>query len=360
MFSNKAKFGNRSTLPVIMQIRFNCLLVLLVLLSVTLNAATIKGKVVINESWEPVVYLSLINSFDDLNTASYDLLIHRAEIDSLGNFDMAGMIIPEGNRLYRLHICKKGDPVSTIIIGGKDENFVHFVMDGNSDIQVVADGMRNGIQHSTINGNEANHSMEYLMALQKELQTPPSLPSKQNREIIKDQVYKKYHDIADTSSYAIIKLMAAYLILESTEVPDLVLMEKMENELKESDTSSPYYLAFADRIDYLKFQSEKSEFTNPPWIKLVGAFALLIFIGLAFWMRVRKYLKAKVKPNKELLSTLSIQEKKVFELLKNGASNKEISAELNIEVSTVKSHVHKVYSRLGVKSRKEIVNKDWE
>jgi DNA-binding NarL/FixJ family response regulator len=46
-------------------------------------------------------------------------------------------------------------------------------------------------------------------------------------------------------------------------------------------------------------------------------------------------------------------------LLKKGRSNKEIAQELHIEVSTVKSHLNKIYSRLGVKSRKEIVNTEW-
>jgi len=63
--------------------------------------------------------------------------------------------------------------------------------------------------------------------------------------------------------------------------------------------------------------------------------------------------------DKSLLQSLSMQEKKVFEFLRKGASNKEISTELNIEVSTVKSHVYKIFSRLGVKSRKEIINGDW-
>jgi len=67
----------------------------------------------------------------------------------------------------------------------------------------------------------------------------------------------------------------------------------------------------------------------------------------------------KKKPAKTPVThTLSNQEKKVFNLLKKGKSNKEISSELHIEVSTVKSHLNKIYSRLGVKSRKEIIDKE--
>ena len=60
-----------------------------------------------------------------------------------------------------------------------------------------------------------------------------------------------------------------------------------------------------------------------------------------------------------LISQLSVQEKRVLDLLKEGKSNKEISQELHIEVSTVKSHLNKIYSQLGVKGRKEIINSNW-
>lgn len=332
-------------------------LLIMLFTAISLEAATIRGKISIDESWEPMIFLSLINSFDDLNTASYDFLVYEAVIDSSGFFEMSKMIIPEGDRVYRLHIVKKGDPVSTIIIGGQDENFIHFTMNENSQIEVLSNENRAGFQNCLIEGGGANKELHYLFGLQKELQTPPTLPSKQNRDILKHQIFKKYRDLADTSSFSIIKLMAIHLFLERTDAPDIELMEKTKSQV--SDTSSPYYRAFVDQLDYLKYQSQKSEFSNPAWIKWIGLIALIVFLALGYWMRVRKFVRTKSKPNKDLVSTLSIQEKKVFDLLKTGASNKEISTELNIEVSTVKSHVHKVYSRLGVKSRKEIVNREW-
>ena len=67
--------------------------------------------------------------------------------------------------------------------------------------------------------------------------------------------------------------------------------------------------------------------------------------------------KANEKPGQKI-QHLSNQEKRVFNLLQKGKTNKEISSELHIEVSTVKSHLNKIYSRLGVKSRKDIVGKD--
>jgi len=60
--------------------------------------------------------------------------------------------------------------------------------------------------------------------------------------------------------------------------------------------------------------------------------------------------------NNNLIKSLSVQERKIFTLLKDGKSNKEISEEFNIGLSTVKSHVNNIYSKLNIKSRKEGMN----
>ncbi|CAN0606043.1 unnamed protein product, partial [Ectocarpus sp. 12 AP-2014] len=67
-------------------------------------------------------------------------------------------------------------------------------------------------------------------------------------------------------------------------------------------------------------------------------------------------IKNRTSKSSKLLKSLSIQERKIYSLLKEGKSNKEISEEYNIGVSTVKSHVSSIYTKLSVKSRKEIIN----
>jgi DNA-binding CsgD family transcriptional regulator len=232
-------------------------------------------------------------------------------------------------------------------------------MNANSEIQLLPDDKNSGILLSKVTGNPANSSLEYLLNLQKDLQTPPALPSKQNREIIKKQIISDFKEIADTTSFAIIKLMALHLIVESSDKPDIDFLQRTFNTIKSADSSNPYLVSFKNQLDFLEFQSSKTKISSTAWAKWFGL-AILVFLSVTlFWLRIRKKEKSETNPKSELIDSLSIQEKKVFELLKTGASNKEISMELNIEVSTVKSHVHKIYSRLGLKSRKEIVNKEW-
>ncbi len=96
--------------------------------------------------------------------------------------------------------------------------------------------------------------------------------------------------------------------------------------------------------------------TSYAWLKWSGLLLLFFFIAFMIRQSTKRLSVKKQKDSQQMAHLLSNQEKRVLSLLKKGKTNKEISSELHIEVSTVKSHLHKIYSRLGVKSRKEIVN----
>jgi LPXTG-motif cell wall-anchored protein len=334
------------------------LVVHLGLCSTLIEAANISGRLELDDSWEPVVYLSLINSFDDLNTASYEFLIAKAEIDSLGYFEMNKIEIPADDRLYRLHICKKGDPVPTIIIGSADENFIHFIMKNSDSITILWNKDAPEFHSCLIEGNRANTGLAEVFRLHKDLLSPSAIPSVQNRELRRKKVLEDYRNLADTSSFAIIKLLSMYMISESFVSEDqLNFMEEVQGKLHDLDTSSPYYQDFKDKLGFLKFRQKTTSFSEMSWFLLIGI-ALIVIAGIILFLRSRKT-KKHTNNLVELLSQLSVQERRVLDLLKEGKSNKEIAQELHIEVSTVKSHLNKIYSRLGVKSRKEILHREW-
>ncbi len=324
------------------------------------HATSIKGQIEIGGSWENLIYLSGINSFNDLNTASYDFLIARTEIDSNGYFEFENLNLHDDERLYRLHICKTGDPVSTIIIGGNEENFIHFIMKDGDSIEVNVNPESAAFYNSTVFGNQANKYLSLLFRRQKELNSPPSLPSVQSRQLLREKVLNDYYNIADTSSYTIIQLLSIYLINTTfSSSGHLNLMEKIQAGTQPSDTSSPYYKAFLDELSYLKYQSKQQSRTKTIWVIIIVI--LLVIISIL----IPKLIRSKTTGNKldnkfsELINQLSLQEKRVLDLLKEGKTNKEISNELHIEVSTVKSHLNKIYSRLGISGRKDILNSDW-
>lgn len=93
--------------------------------------------------------------------------------------------------------------------------------------------------------------------------------------------------------------------------------------------------------------------------------ALLIIVLALIWTRIEKKktndLIALIKKEtfshntniKSPLKDLSSRQREVFDLIVEGKSNKEITAVLNIELSTLKTHINQIYKILGIKNRKE-------
>jgi len=84
--------------------------------------------------------------------------------------------------------------------------------------------------------------------------------------------------------------------------------------------------------------------------------ALAILCATLFWQnkQLKKYKTQLEKPiTKKTDIHLTSQEIKILQFIQQGKSNKEIAAELFIELSTVKSHINKLYSKLKVKNRRE-------
>jgi DNA-binding NarL/FixJ family response regulator len=52
---------------------------------------------------------------------------------------------------------------------------------------------------------------------------------------------------------------------------------------------------------------------------------------------------------------LTPREGEVMELLQTGKSNAEIANELNVSIETVRSHARRIYRKLGVKTRRELL-----
>ena len=61
--------------------------------------------------------------------------------------------------------------------------------------------------------------------------------------------------------------------------------------------------------------------------------------------------KDRPAPKPSLSTPLSPREVEVLELIVRGQSNKEIARELSISLSTVKNHVHRIITKLGVSDR---------
>lgn len=74
-----------------------------------------------------------------------------------------------------------------------------------------------------------------------------------------------------------------------------------------------------------------------------------------------EFVGSKVVDERDLGTTLTEREREVLALLSEGATNREIADELYLSIDTVKTHVRKVFSKLGVGNRTQaaIVARDY-
>ncbi len=295
-----------------------------------------------DSTWNPVAYLSLIPNLNEMYTMSNNMIIEKANIDSTGHFSFHTGYLPAQDKLYRIHISKKGDPPASLIIGGKEENHLFVIANNHVRVTIRDTSNKNFLKTVQVTGYYPNRLFRHVNDMAAYTDTFRTEGTELKREFIKNAVYEKLRTFADTCSHPIVSLYALYQSkFESnySENPQFYkdYLEDWEHQ------KSPYFKAFRDSLPLRPGRE---------WLvrTLIGVafFGLGILITHLMRKRKQKYHNA--------VRNLTVQERKVYALLREGKSNKEISEEFNIGLSTVKSHANSIYSKLKVKSRKELMN----
>ena len=104
-------------------------------------------------------------------------------------------------------------------------------------------------------------------------------------------------------------------------------------------------------------------FQKHPFLILFSTILSLILILI--WVKVeRNSVQKKINEilkspsNSNNLNKLTTRQKQVYDFILLNKSNKEICNELFIELSTLKTHINKIYKIMNVKTRKELKSKN--
>jgi DNA-binding CsgD family transcriptional regulator len=324
----------------------SCLLFTVLLLSVNHKLSSqpgITGQIKIDTAiWAPTAYLSLIPDFDELNTMSNEMIIDKTNIDKSGNFHFNTQYLPEQDNFFRIHISKKNDPPASLIIGGKDENHFFLIANNKSTVTIRDTCSSNFIRGIIIEGYYPNRLLRQIDETASYLDTTSFAGSPVKTELIKSAIFDKLRFYADTCSNPLVGLYALYKSKFEKNYP--VNQQYYNNFLtKWKKEQSSYFIEFRKKIP-------KSEDNRAKFPFLISAIFLIIgfLVCLAYFRFSKK--------DQNLLRDLSVQERKIFAMIMEGKSNKEISDTLAIGLSTVKSHVNNIYSKLGINSRKDALN----
>ncbi|MCL3782112.1 LuxR family transcriptional regulator [Prolixibacteraceae bacterium JC049] len=317
------------------------ILLLCVGFSITASADTagsVKGTLLLDNSWDRKVYLSLLETFEEKNAVSDKMIIASSVLDSLGRFEISLEKFPVDLSLVRLHVTKKGSPAASLIIGGADENHCFILLNRNSTIELFNEEIKPVFRSISLKGESTSNTLRYIDNLSEYANSIDYSQSIIEKEFIEEVVTEKLKQVADTSSNLLVSLYALYQIDFRADFKENPKFYK--NYLSKWDNDQGNYL------NSFKRQLPVAEPNNMSYLILLLGIGMVVAVGFWFW---------RIKNSR--LKKLSVQEQKIFELLKSGATNQEIAEAFSIELSTVKSHVTKIFAKLKIKSRKEILNR---
>ena len=87
----------------------------------------------------------------------------------------------------------------------------------------------------------------------------------------------------------------------------------------------------------------------------ITAIAVLFLIAGYIFSRYTQPRKPAIDTKKDLLAALTLKETEILKFIAAGKSNKEIAAANFVEVSTIKTHINNIYSKLGLSNRKQAI-----
>ena len=302
----------------------------------------IKGKIEMDSAvWAPLAYLSIIPDFTQMHTMSYELIIDRADISESGEFSFSADFLSEEDQLYRIHFSKRDDPPASLIIGGRDENHFFLVANNLSSIEVKSISGIDLLNNISFSGYSPNNSLREINEITSYLNTLDYYGSTSNREFVRQAVNDKLRNYADTCAHPLISLYSLYQTrFESDYKMNPDFYKKYLRKWRKED--SEYFAVFRSQLPI-----EGSE---------NNIFGLLLVLGIIIFPIWLYFYRQSKKTGINPFQSLTVQERRVFGLLKQGLSNKDISDECGISVSTVKSHVNNIYSKLDINSRKEVMD----
>ncbi len=318
---------------------------LIIVISIFLSfhiQAKIQGKIVTDSTWNKSVYISLIPDFSKLNSMSNQMIIDKAELNNDGKFNFStDYFLPEFY-FYRLHLSKKGNPPASLIIGGDDQNYFFFISNKKTDITINSYDTTALFKNTEILNSPQTKLLCEVNKMLLYVDTTNFYNTPLKRDLMENALDEKLRQFADTCSFPLVALYAIYKSNFEDHVksnPDFYVrfLEKWRNE------KSPYFKKFRETIPIKKSRNYSAIFYA------ISGFGIGVLLMLFIF-------KSKRKTNKNPIQDLTVQERNIFGLLQLGKSNKEISDELNISLSTVKSHVNNIFSKMNIKSRKEILN----
>ncbi|WP_420398782.1 LuxR C-terminal-related transcriptional regulator [Flagellimonas sp.] len=287
-------------------------------------------------NWKPQIYLSHLSLS---NTANQNEAkpIAIADVQKDGFFKFDKKHFSDSNKIYRLHVERIRKIVNDTV-----NKEVHFMFSARDKIEFKKGSRVFGTYTNTNQGD-------------REWQKLKTFESKLVKQYLaqENKIDPRKGFVKDSLQILMVKLIGIKQLADKklldkdiSENPTYYL--ELLSELKESPIEASEYWFLEKRLAYLTQLAMEQELKTSRWLNLI-LLVLVAGLGILSFKLGRRTL-----PN----AHLSRQEKNVKALILEGKTNKEIANELFISLSTVKTHITSIYSKLNVKGRQELLQKN--
>lgn len=306
------------------------------------------------------VYLTTIDDYNKSSLFLSEQIIQESKIDNSGIFLFKGDFLSEKNKFYKIYIDKCNENITDsnhLLNHCDDSNSIIFIANNNDEIYFPLNDFSQmfcSIQYS----RQQNIAIYKIDSIREHLLGKlHDTKSDAQRKIIYKNYFQKLKEFGETFKEPLVELYTYQIYSDNKSftrpyyLNDLKTSEyysSLLQKLKEQYPNSQYTAQFEEDLsrDNIDFKNNKPDY-------LLILLASLLVISLIINYRLITQNKEK-KNTVNYKSVLSPQEQKVFELMHQKLANKEIAEKLFISLSTVKTHINSIYSKLSISSRKDI------
>lgn len=326
----------------------------------------ISGQLVDSMDQELRLVLEYVPTMDDLTSVAMKNIIQEVTLDKTGAFEFSGLSMPEERSLYRISINNHG--VGIGISTGLSKNYILIAADPESQFHIsMCSNISETFENCSISGDYETAEIQFVFddiinPIHIEFASSRKRISDTRKKFINTNLVKDLKQFADTTKYMLAGLVAIGSIsnLEEEYKVDPNFYHHFISKWENDETESAYLTYFKKKIrlfQMIHFESMPIEKKSNWCIYLLIALSLFL---LAYMYKMHQKLTQfqKGASNDQVilnLDSLSKKELEVTNLILEGLSNKEIATNLFIETNTVKSHITKIFHKLNVKSRKELL-----
>jgi DNA-binding CsgD family transcriptional regulator len=310
-------------------------------------------------------YLNIVENCNKKSLFLTEQILQESKIDSLGQFMFKGDFLENENRIYKIHIDNCNDAITDyrhLLNHCEDSREIIFIANNNDKIYFPLNSLSQMLCDLEFSSTQ-NITITKIDSLQEKI-----LANLQNSksDVQRKNIYKQHFSELQRFSKTFNEPLAELYTFHIYANNDSFSREFYLNDLKKSN----YYNQLLERLEqkypqtaYTKLYKEELNKDQYPLleskinlIKIVSyILGFLLFISI-LWniLQFKKRHKTIQKSKIDYKTVLTTQEQKVFGLMYEKLNNKAIAEKLFVSLSTVKTHINNIYSKLSISSRKDI------